>query len=47
MIDGVWSIGRIRVMGRPKYSEKNRSQCHFVHRKFYMYRSGNEPEPPL
>ena len=29
--------------GKPKYSEKNVSQCHFVRHKFHMDRSGIEP----
>jgi hypothetical protein len=33
--------------GKPKYSEKNLSQCHFVHHKSLMDRSGIEPRPPL
>jgi hypothetical protein len=32
--------------GKPKYSEKNLSQCHFVHHKFHMDRPGIETEPP-
>jgi hypothetical protein len=29
--------------GKPKYSGKNLSQCHFVHHKCYMDRAGIEP----
>jgi hypothetical protein len=28
-----------------KYSDKNLSQCHFVHNKFQMDRPGIEPSP--
>jgi hypothetical protein len=31
--------------GKPKYSEKNMSQCHFVHHKSHMERPGKEPGP--
>jgi hypothetical protein len=31
--------------GKPKYSEKNLSQCHFVHHT-YMDRPGIESGPP-
>jgi hypothetical protein len=33
--------------GKPKQSEKNLSQCHFVHNKSHMDRAGIEPGPPL
>jgi hypothetical protein len=32
--------------GKPKYSEKNLSQCHFVHYKSHMDWPGIEPGPP-
>jgi hypothetical protein len=32
--------------GKPKYSWKNLSQCHFVHHKSNMDWPGIEPEPP-
>jgi hypothetical protein len=32
--------------GKPKYSEKILSQCHFVHHKSYVDRPGIEPGPP-
>jgi hypothetical protein len=31
---------------KPKYSEKNLSQCHFVHYKSHMERPGIESGPP-
>jgi hypothetical protein len=30
--------------GKPNNSEKNMSQCHFVHHKFHMDWPGREPE---
>jgi hypothetical protein len=32
--------------GKPKYLEKNQSQCHCVHHKFYMGWFGIEPWCP-
>jgi hypothetical protein len=32
--------------GKPKYSGKNLSQCHFVHNKSHMDWPGIEPGPP-
>jgi hypothetical protein len=32
--------------GKPKYSGKNLSQCHFVHHKSHMDGPGIEPGPP-
>jgi hypothetical protein len=32
--------------GKPKESEKNLFQCHFVHHKSYMERTRQEPGPP-
>jgi hypothetical protein len=32
--------------GKPKYSERNMSQCHFIHHKSHMDRHGMEPGPP-
>jgi hypothetical protein len=32
--------------GKPKYSEKNLSQCHFVYHKSHMDRPGIETGPP-
>jgi len=34
-------------MGKPKYSEKNLSQCHFVYHKSNMGRSGIDVEPVI
>jgi hypothetical protein len=31
--------------GKPKYSERNLSQCHFVYHKSHMDRLGIEPGP--
>lgn len=32
-------------VGKPKYSEKSLSLCHFVHRKSHMHRPGIETGP--
>jgi hypothetical protein len=32
--------------GKPKYSEKNLSQCHFVHNQSHMDRPGIKLGPP-
>jgi hypothetical protein len=32
--------------GKPKYSEKNLSQCHFVYHKSHMDQLGIETGPP-
>jgi hypothetical protein len=37
-----WYIDR----GKPKNSQKNLSQCHFVHHKSHMDWAGREPGPP-
>jgi len=31
---------------KPKYSEKNLSQCYFIHYKYHMDWLGVEPSPP-
>jgi hypothetical protein len=36
----------ILTRGKPKDSEKNLSQWHFVHHKSHMNRLGSEPKPP-
>jgi hypothetical protein len=42
---GWTSNGMIIGRGKPKYSDRNLVQCHFVHQKPYKYHHGIEPRP--
>jgi len=41
----VWSTDGMTLTRQPQYSEKNMSQCHFVHCKYHMDWPGTKLRP--